>query len=78
MSSLFDYDFTDSDVESVRLKVDSLATEVQQLVIDRLMRDFTHEELIKVEDIYGSHFTYRMLPDVQWVLSQPYIEDTIH
>lgn len=78
MSSLFDYDFTDSDVESVRLKVDSLATEVQQLVIDRLMRDFTHEDLLKVEDMYGSHFTYRMLPDVQWVLSQPYLEDTIH
>lgn len=78
MSSLFDYDFTDSDVESVRLKVDSLAAEVQQLVIDRLMRDFTHEDLLKVEDMYGSHFTYRMLPDVQWILSQPYLEDTIH
>lgn len=78
MSSLIDYDLTDSDMENIRMKVDSLATDVQKLVIDRLMRDFSYDELTKVEDMYGNHFTYRMLPDVQWVLSQPYFEDTIH
>jgi len=78
MSSLIDYDLTDSDIEIIRTKVDDLANDVQKLVIDRLMRDFSYDELSKVEYMYGNHFTYRMLPDVQWVLSQPYLEDTIH
>lgn len=78
MSSLIDIDWTDSDIERLRDKVDLLAQEVQELVINTLMREFTADELAKIEDMYGTHFTYRMLPDVQWILSQPYLEDTIH
>jgi hypothetical protein len=78
MSSLIDIDWTDSDIEKIRDKVDVLAHEVQDLVVDRLMRDFSQNELEKIEEMYGTHFTYRMLPDLQWILSQPYLEDTVH
>lgn len=78
MSSLIDIDWTDSDIEKIRDKVDVLAHEVQDLVVDRLMRDFTQVELEKIEEMYGAQFTYRMLPDLQWILSQPYLEDTVH
>ena len=78
MSSLIDIDWTDSDIEKIRDKVDVLAHEVQDLVVDRLMRDFSQNELEKIEEMYGAQFTYRMLPDLQWILSQPYLEDTVH
>ena len=78
MSSLIDIDWTDSDIEKIRDKVDVLAHEVQDLVVDRLMRDFSQHELEKIEEMYGAQFTYRMLPDLQWILSQPYLEDTLH
>ena len=62
MSSLIDIDWTDSDIEKIRDKVDVLAHEVQDLVVDRLMRDFSQQELEKIEDMYGTQFTYRMFP----------------
>lgn len=71
--------FMDSD-QSIELhqKVDDFARGVQDYVTDNLMLTFTVEELQSIELIYGERFLYRMLPDVQYVLSGPSPSGVIH
>ena len=59
-------------------KVDRFARGVQEYVTDNLMLTFTSEELESIEALYGERFLYRMLPDVQHVLSNPSPSGTIH
>lgn len=63
---------SDSD-ESAALykKVNGFVLTLQEHVTDQLMLTFTGEELAAIQDTYGDGFHYRMLPDVQYILSGP-------
>jgi hypothetical protein len=75
---LFDL-YQDSDtINSLKDKVDGLVVEVQDVVFNHLVRNFTTEELQMVENVYGAGFVYRMLPDVLDILEEPYDGSTVH
>ena len=70
---------SDSD-EAVILhkKVNRFVLALQDHVTDQLMLTFTGEELTAIQETYGEQFKYRMLPDVQYILSGPTESGTIH
>jgi hypothetical protein len=71
--------YQDSDtINSLKNKVDGLVVEVQDVVFNHLVRNFTTEELQMVENVYGAGFVYRMLPDVLDILEEPYDGSTVH
>jgi hypothetical protein len=75
---LFDL-YQDSDtINSLKDKVDGLVVEVQDVVFNHLVRNFTTEELQMVENVYGAGFVYRMMPDVLDILEEPYDGSTVH
>jgi len=71
--------YQDSDtINSLKDKVDGLVVEVQDVVFNHLVRNFTTEELQMVESVYGAGFVYRMMPDVLDILEEPYDGSTVH
>lgn len=71
--------YKDSDgVNALKDKVDALVVEVQEVVYNNLLRNFSTEELNMIEKVYGAGFVYRMMPDVMDILESPYDGSTIH
>jgi hypothetical protein len=71
--------YQDSDtINSLKDKVDGLVVEVQDVVFNHLVRNFTSEELQMIESVYGAGFVYRMMPDVLDILEEPYDGSTVH
>ena len=79
-----DYDelmelYKDSDgVNNLKDKVDNLVVEVQEVVYNHLLRNFSTTELQMIEKVYGAGFVYRMMPDVMDILESPYDGSTVH
>lgn len=79
-----DYDelmelYKDSDgVNNLKDKVDALVVEVQEVVYNHLLRNFSTTELQMIEKVYGAGFVYRMMPDVMDILESPYDGSTVH
>ena len=79
-----DYDdlmelYKDSDgVNALKDKVDALVVEVQEVVYNHLLRNFSSTELQMIEKVYGAGFVYRMMPDVMDILESPYDGSTVH
>jgi len=71
--------YKDSDgVNVIKDKVDSLVVEIQEVVYNNLLRNFSPAELRMIESMYGAGFVYRMMPDVMDILEQPYDGSTLH
>lgn len=71
--------YKDSDgVNALKDKVDALVVEVQEVVYNNLLRNFSTEELNMIEKVYGAGFVYRMMPDVMDILESPYDGSTVH
>jgi hypothetical protein len=71
--------YKDSDgINVIKDKVDALVVEVQEVVYNNLLRNFSPAELRMIESMYGAGFVYRMMPDVMDILEQPYDGSTIH
>ena len=71
--------YKDSDgVNIIKDKVDALVVEVQELVYNNLLRNFSPAELRMIESMYGAGFVYRMMPDVMDILEEPYDGSTLH
>lgn len=71
--------YKDSDgINSLKDKVDNLVVEVQEVVYNNLLRNFSTTELQMIEKVYGAGFVYRMMPDVMDILESPYDGSTVH
>ena len=71
--------YKDSDgINVLKDKVDALVVEVQEVVYNNLLRNFSTEELNMIEKVYGAGFVYRMMPDVMDILESPYDGSTVH
>lgn len=69
----------DSDLAgNLTSKVNSLAQDVRKLVIHTLINEFDQEDLQLLTFLYGEKLVYPILPDVEWLLSQPRPSDMVH